>query len=293
MMTTALETTVEAVLPNGRTILYDDASHTYADSELGPLDSVTTVLGVLRKDALTWWGMRVGIAGTIGAMLDGSLGEVKGMPLEAFYDSTHPQHDQAKAVCEAHIVRAQRSTNHVRDRAGARGDGAHALFERLSRGEDPDLGALAERDRGYGMGVARFWLDAQPVEPRPEVIVASVELALAGRYDLRCVLPRDTELVVNAKTGKREVFPAGSGLFDLKTGKSVYDEALLQLGAYEGLSVMSGYEHTDFRAVIRACPDGSYEVKRSPATFEMFLGVLGAFRALESLKAAKPRRGRR
>jgi hypothetical protein len=88
-------------------------------------------------------------------------------------------------------------------------------------------------------------------------MVGSTEHGFAGRYDLRCVID-------------------GCHVrLDLKTGKRVYDEALLQ------------------RLVLRLDREGEFEIVESHATPDMFLGVLRAYQAVQALKKSRPRKPRR
>lgn len=223
-----------------------------------PVPSVTQILGVLAKPALPWWGMTVGVQGICRLHRDGEE-----IPW-----------DDPEGACK--LLTAHKLTvNHVRDAAAGRGTGAHDALEAwATQGTVPRPSAFPAADRGFVQALARALIALEPEPQASEVIVCSAEHRYAGRYDLRCRI--DGALC----------------RLDLKTGKRVYDEALLQLGAYEGAAVEMGEEPSDRLLVLRLDESGEFELVQSHATVDMFLDVKRAYDALQALKSSRPRKAR-
>lgn len=220
--------------------------------------SVTQVLGCLDKPALTWWGMKVGVAGTLELVQRGILNAGVVSP------------EQAVEQLTAHKL----TTNHQRNRAADRGKGVHDALEAYMR--DGIVPALADFDpsqHGYVQALAKWLWEVKPEFVKAEVVVGSATYGYAGRYDLLCTLPDE--------------FGGELARCDLKTGKRVYDTAFLQLAAYEEAAIECGEEPSDAQYVIRVGPDGSYEFKRSRVRFEDFRCVLACYQALQRVKAAQ------
>jgi hypothetical protein len=75
-------------------------------------------------------------------------------------------------------------------------------------------------------------------------------------------------------------------LFDYKTSKGIYpDSHFPQLEAYEAAYQCMGGDPTDSRLLVRLDKEGDYEIAKSCATFDTFLGVKSAFDAMADLKA--------
>jgi hypothetical protein len=139
-----------------------------------------------------------------------------------------------------------------------------------------------------------FIREVRPIPGGVEQIVGSLQHGFAGRGDLlRALVPAEVEVPIRkrVKQGKKTVFewttellPAGSYLMDAKTSVDVFDEAMLQVEAYEGAAVEGGFEPTDHRAIVRLGEDGRYEVVRSVATYDEFLAALQLYNALEKLR---------
>ncbi len=227
------------------------------DGEVVP--SVTTVLDVLAKPALTWWGQTIGVQGVC------HLHEL-GVEI--------PWGDPAgvtKLLTEHRIT-----VNHQRDAAATRGRSIHDALEAWAQhGTVPRLSDFPTEDRGYVQALAAAVMELRPECEATEVMVGSSVHKFAGRYDLRCRI--DGALV----------------RLDLKTGRRIYTEALVQLAAYELAAVEVGEEPSDRRLILRLGEDGSHEVAESFATGDMFLGILAAYNALQELKASKPKKPRK
>jgi hypothetical protein len=235
--------------------------------------SVTTVLDVLNKPALPWWGMKVGVEGTLSAYKSWGL-------------------DGATVDGIIEWLTAQKLTvNHVRDKAGARGQAVHDAFEAWARaGFKPDPSIYPDEERGYVEGLLAFLDDVPSIEPiAVEVLVASAQYGYAGRYDIRFRTSAEHDVVVHRTKRKittRKLAP-GTYLGDLKSSKDIYPSHARQLEAYERASVESGYEPTDGRGILHVSADGTYEFVRSWATLHDFLCVLYVWHSDEAMKARK------
>jgi hypothetical protein len=271
--------------------------------------SVTTVLGCLDKPALPWWGMKIGAQGVIelnerGLLTTAQDGKIAVAINGAWLYAT-PEN-----VCDL-LNREKLTVNHVRDKAGDRGQATHDAFEAWAalgtlpnpdaQVEDEEQGTrflYPEEERGYVEGLRKFCVDIGDAWTTGgvEIAVASVEHEFAGRYDLRGEVTRDVKLVTKATTQRGEplkrgpkytVVPGGTkGLVDLKTSKGIYGTHLMQLEAYEGGGIECGYDPTDWRAVLHVTADGLYEFKRAKATYDDFLAIRHTYAALERVKGA-------
>lgn len=250
--------------------------------------SVTTVLDVLHKPALTWWGQGIGIQGVLTLLERGRL-----IPDDLALMVANPTEHDVEFITGL-LTEEKLTTNHVRDKAGERGQSAHDLFERWAKtGAIPDERIVPLAEQGYTIGVKKFLADSGLVPDASEVTVGSIEHEFAGRYDLRAHFERDARVVARRMdSGKLHYteIPAGVTILgDLKTSKHVYDNHFIQLEAYEGAGVEDGYDPTDARGVLHVFPDGGYEFIRSDARYEHFLGILAAHRAMEEVKGWKTR----
>lgn len=220
--------------------------------------SVTQILGVLDKPALPWWGMQIGVKGL----------------LHLHQQGVEIPWDDDEGACKL-LTEYKLTVNHVRDTAASRGVGAHTGLEEWAQdGTVPRPSRFAPEDRGYAQALAKALIALRPEPEACEVIVGSAVHGFAGRYDLRCRI--DGKLC----------------RLDLKTGKRVYDIALLQLAGYEVAALEMGEEPADRLLVLRLGQSGEFEVVESHATPEMFLGVKAAYDAMQALKAARPRKSR-
>lgn len=220
--------------------------------------SVTQILGVLAKPALPWWGMTVGVDG---------LCQLQRQGVEI------PWADP-EGACKL-LTEYRLTVNHVKDAAATRGKSVHDALEAwATSGTVPRMSDFPADDRGFVQALAKALMAVQPECLSTEVMVGSGEHRYAGRYDLTCRV--DGALC----------------RLDLKTGKRVYDEALLQLAAYELAAVEMGEEPSERLLVLRLGTDGDYELVESHATGDQFLGVKRAFDALAALKDSRPRKAR-
>lgn len=220
--------------------------------------SVTQVLGCLAKDALPWWGMQVGVRGLL---------HLRNLGVEIPWDDD-------EGACKL-LIEHKLTVNHVVRTAAVRGQGAHdALEQWATDGRVPRPSEFPAEDRGFIQALARALMVLRPEVEATEVVVGSAVHGFAGRYDMRAV-----------SDGRRV-------RLDLKTGKAVYPTHMLQLAGYEIAALEMGEEPSDRQLVVRLGAGGEFEIVESHATGDMFLGVLAAYRSLQELKAAKPRKPR-
>jgi hypothetical protein len=260
----------ETITPSGFSIVFEDGepddkgkskrrSYTVNGEKLV---SVTTVLGCLDKPGLKYAAEKLGVQGAIILAQDGRL------PASV---------DGALSRMKAEDLRFWQ----VWDKKKDRGTLAHEDLLALATGAPlPDLDALEPEQRGFAQGVAGWFADARPVAIQQEQSVASVEHGFAGRHDLYCTIPT--------------LHPTARFLLDLKTTaelprdryenvKAPYPEMLLQLGGYEVARVESGYEPSDYQAVLRVDSTGATDLFVTVVDPSLYLGVLGAYKALKGV----------
>lgn len=258
--------------------------------------SVTTVLDVLNKPGLPWWGMKVGVRGVWELCRQDVLGSRSDWQTPYENRQVDPDWDYKGdawiEIDEARVIdlltRYKLTVNHQRDKAGDRGVVVHDAFETWCKtGIIPDPAMFAEEERGYVLGLRKFLTDIEPDSVAAEVMVGSLAHGYAGRYDARIYVPRKCEVVYKhtpKRGAHRAVLAPGTLLVDLKTSSGVYPSHELQLAAYELGSVECGYGPSDGRGIIHVMPDGNYEFFRARAEPQDFLDVLAAYRAIEKFK---------
>lgn len=272
-----------SVTPSGDTIEFESEPKRLYRVNGVEVPSVTQVLDCLHKPALIWWGQGVGVQGTLDLIASGELGRAGKNPIVILEGAFAPAtKDNVVPLLTKHKI----TVNHTRDAAGRRGSSVHAALEAWCvDGQYASPHAYPEEERGYVEGLNAFLADLNFRKGKPilsEVMVGSKEHGFAGRYDNSATL-NTSKLVVSAKKGTRDEFK-GSVLWDLKTSGKTYPTHQLQLAAYEGASVECGYPPTDHQLVVRVGSDGSYEVKKSGATLEDFLGIKAAYDVLRRVK---------
>ena len=254
--------------------------------------SVTTVLDVLRKDGLAWWGQGRGAQGVIDLFGLGALTTEIDWQDEKEY-IVIPQGEDNIVADEAAIVdllkQHKLTVNHRLDQAADRGVSVHDALETWARnGHMPNPEEFPETEKGYVQGLLNFIEDVNPAPMKCEVMVGSVKHQYAGRFDLVLgfVGPFEyTSKCYPKRADKREQFlETETVLCDLKTSKGVYTSHHLQLAAYELAAVEGGYSPTNRQAVIHVTANGKYELVFSTATAEQFLAVRSVYAALEGLK---------
>jgi hypothetical protein len=244
-------------------VKYDDASHRYwIDGTEVP--SVSKLLELTTpKDALGWWGMRVGMAALVHLAKNDQLAwpvlvnevyeeVLSGTPAKGRgVWRGRGKYRKYKTQLEYLVQEAKLTTNDIKETRGDEGTAIHEAIETIGTHDlIPDIGEFDEALRGYIQGVARWWLEQEPQFHRQEVIVASRRFAYAGRFDL------------DASTA-----PLGRALLDFKTSKSIYESHFEQLRLYE-LAEMELQEFVpkdrrisyDHLAAVHIRKDGTYEV---------------------------------
>lgn len=248
--------------------------------------SVTTVLDVLDKKGLPWWGQGVGIEGVLALYVDNRI------VYDSWSGGLFGAIDRLPATKEsvtALLTEHKLTVNHQRDKAGARGTAVHDAFELWCKnGAVPDPAMFPPIERGYVEGLLAFLTDVQPEPLAAEVMVGSVEHGFAGRYDARLRIPEECQVVYKitpAKGAHYATLEPGSILCDLKTSSGTYITHHKQLAAYELASVECGYEPTTAQGIIHVLPDGGYEFVRSEGKPEDFLTTLAEVKSQDSLTA--------
>jgi hypothetical protein len=256
--------------------------------------SVTTVLDVLAKDALTWWGMGVGAEGVLTLVQVGLLVPAKSATGVSVLACAGPDGSMVvagKADVVELLKKCKLTTNDVRDAGGDRGQSVHDAFELWCKeGVLPVPDLFPPHELPYVQGLLRFITESGARAVENEKIVGSHKHGFAGRFDVTIEYPADVEIVVHhtpVKGDQTAVLEAGIYLDDLKTSKDVYDSHFKQLEAYEAASVECGYEPTKGRGVIHVDAQGNYKRVPSPANFADYKAVLGVWKADESLKKRK------
>ncbi len=173
------------------------------------------------------------------------------------------------------------TVNHVKSAAGDRGTNVHSALEAYAEtGVIPDPQFYPAHERGYVKGVVAFLREARPEIELSEVMVASTD-GWAGRFDAVANLD-DVNVVVKTypkKTPKTDKV-SGRWLLDLKTSKGVYESYRIQTAAYRQGLVECGYGDVDHMGIVRVTSDGKYEMVESEASYEDYLAILEAYRAV-------------
>lgn len=271
--------------------------------------SVTTVLEVLAKPSLPWWGMFIGVEGMIDLTRRGEVrvAEVDGhfelvvavdgaweiATRETVVDSWDPgENPRWPEGRKGLLTQYKLTTNHVKKEAAARGTNVHDALERWAlTGTRPDINDFPPAQQGYVKGLLAFISDiGEAFEPKAfEVTVGSAEHGFAGRYDLEGLLTAPISVATKVypkKATKRITIPAGLWLWDLKTSKDVYDSHVLQLEAYEGARVECGLEPTYGRGVLQVSMKGEYQFVPSNVSLADYVAVLGAYHAQKRAEEA-------
>lgn len=245
--------------------------------------SVTEILRVLDKPALTWWGQNVGVS----AMLQ--LHQ-RGVNAAMLLNGKPPDMDMlewSKLISKQVLTKPeyQLTVNHIRNQASSRGLTVHTAFSYwAASGLYPAPMEFPEHEQGYVIALIKFLRDMSSLKPEGiELAVGSAEHGFAGRFDMRGVTSEPHEVVTKVYPkwpDKLVTIDPGLYLFDLKTSVDVFPEHALQLAAYELASVESGYSDTDGQLVIQLGADGRYQCREAHSSGEDFLAVKACFHAL-------------
>jgi hypothetical protein len=249
--------------------------------------SMSTVTKILDKPGLVHWGEKVGISLVQDLLRAGHVDLDFVLREEpALEDLRDPPWYAGEHLQE--IGKQKELTNYYRkDAASKRGNSVHDALEGWAMGgvlPDPDV--YAEHERGYVQGLRAFLEESKFVAEKSEVIVASVEHRVAGRFDLTGRIPEPVNLVyhLTEKNEKRKVFNPTSALVDLKTSKGVFGEYHLQTAGYKGCMVESGYEEPERGYILRVTKDGRYEFVDCAAEWLDFWWLRGLYDALQGIE---------
>ena len=264
-------------------LIYDDAKHKYTlNGNVVP--SVTAILGAtIPKDALTWWGFRVGLGAAVELCRLGKLSWpelmgghdtferiLAGDPSDEF--AVHPpvgSKVKKKTLIEHLAVSARMHPNAVRDAAAIRGTGMHDALVTLDLGDVPVVEDLPEHHRPFVQGLVRWWLDHEPQPEAIEHMVAHDELLYAGRPDL-FYTDRYGDLV----------------LCDLKTGKDVRpDTWFRQMEAYRQAWEHMGGRAPDRMENVLVRKDGTYTVYPARCNEAAWVSCVQQFHAAREFRA--------
>lgn len=248
--------------------------------------SASTVLQVLEKGGLSWWGMKVGVeglmelarrAGDTRLDIDDNTGELI---------EINPAGGRVLTVDDVieKLKTSKLTVHHVKGKAADRGTNVHSALELYAEaGTLPNPENYPENEAGYVRGLVEFLKDTNPIVHHSELMVAS-SAGFAGRFDMVASLAGEGVVKTYPKrTDKREEV-SGRWLLDLKTSKGVYPSYHLQLAGYEGAMEECGYGLVDQTGVVRVTDDGRYELVKGRATFEDFLAVLDVYRIIQRLE---------
>lgn len=255
-------------LPSGDTIAYRDRDHSYwrevntAGAKVtgsGRLTGISTVVAPLdfRPDNLIAWGARTDHAG-IAALCAEGLGCDTADEMRAALSFLR----DAEGIGEA-LAGAGLRWQDTRDQAADRGTRAHVLaLEALAAGRPvPDFDGIPEDERGYAQAVAGWWLDTEPLPVHSELVVADLDLGIAGRLDLVYLDGQETVLG------------------DLKTSGYLSGKFAAQAALYARCYRESGFGEIDRIEIVQAKPDGTYTQLRVECTEEDALAAVECYRA--------------
>jgi hypothetical protein len=262
-----------------KTIKFDTDKHEYVvDGEKVP--GVTTIIGkTMPKDALTWWGMRVGIASVIRLLREHDLSwpvlqsidpdhvidPLKIPPGEGHFTKSDRKRQKPRTLVEVMVVDNKLSTNHIRDQRGDEGSMTHDAIHKMGvEMELPNLSDYPEEQRPYLRALAKWWSDQEVEFLEQEILVASVDgpLAYGGTPDL-----------IALRDGKR-------GLYDFKTSKAVRESHHPQLVGYEKAYVECGGDPLEEKWVVNLRGDGTYEMEPCLATMELWDAMCAYYKQL-------------
>ena len=276
------------VTPSGIKVAYQsEPKRTYWVNET-EVPSVTTVLGILNKPQLVWWGMQRGVEGVIDLFAKGVLATAFDWDIDQEVLCVDGQGSASVEQIVDALKEHKLTVNHRLEKASERGVNVHDALEAwAATGAMPRPAEFPETERPYVEGLLKFLADVDPTPIRQEVMVGSVEHGFAGRFDLvmEAQSKEYTSRCYPKRANKREMLQQGMFLCDLKTSRGTYASHHLQLAAYELAAVEGGYPATDAQAVIHVTDTGKYEFVFSKATSDQFLAIRRAYQALEELDA--------
>lgn len=274
-------------LPNGQSVVYVDADHSYwrwnpKTGKRGKrLTGVTTAVKTLdyNPENLLRWAAKtqcVGIADLFLAAVEGdaNLSELDWLSTQ---ESIWRKLEEYELTFE-----------HVRDRAATRGTQVHQVaFQALGMGRPvPDLERLTPEERGHARAIMSFWLDYEPEPERVEQVVYSERLGVAGRLDfLGRLKGYDGLCVVDAKTGK--FLSAGAhaqvgGGYPLLAAESGFLKGPGLLGPADAVAAAKRVTPL----LLQTREDGTYDLIEATGTPESFELAVATYRAAGQINYA-------
>ena len=240
----------------------------YRNADGTRLPSVTTVIGQTlgwSKDGLIGWSYRAGV--------DAMAGEMAAFAADVKDTATMDLDVLAERAKE------RRAHQRQRDAAASAGTLAHAMIEANVNGEtmptvegvDPAVVEAAQRAFGRFLG---WYVRTDPTIMATEQALVDEERGFGGTFDAIATL------------GGAVV------LLDWKTGKDVYDEVVIQLGAYDHLAALRKLPAIDAAAVVNVPVDGDVQVVTVPRAQldlgrEAFFGLLAIYKNKRAMALSK------
>ncbi|MDH4104283.1 MAG: hypothetical protein OEV29_13025 [Thermoleophilia bacterium] len=251
--------------------------------------SMSTVTKCLDKPGLVHWGEKVGINLVQELVRQGKV-DLDYIKKFKPNDAHHPPWYGGEGLRE--IGNREKLTNyHMKDAAASRGNSVHQALEGWAMSgvlADPDV--YPEHERGFVVGLNKFLSESRFQPTMSEVIVASIEHKVAGRFDLLGNIPEPVELTyhLTEKNAYRKTFQPCSALVDLKTSAGVFEEYHLQVAGYRGCLIESGYLKDEAELptgyVLRVTLDGRYELVEVQAEWLDFWFLRGLYDALNGIR---------
>ena len=229
---------------------------------------VTTILSLLDKPALIWWGYKQGMDN-----FDRLMGQIAEF-------AKRPDLDGFSRELGEMIQNFKQTTLYdKRDRAADAGTLAHTMVEHHLQGMDvPDTKgmdkAVVEKAEGCFLTFLDWHKANQIKVLASEVELTSERLPYGGTID---------HVIISALTPQDRV-----DILDIKTGKDIYLEAKLQVRAYKPLweehhpnAMVAGFH------IVRLGPTGEFTHKYFPSLddkyFEIFTSLLNVSETLNIL----------
>jgi hypothetical protein len=263
-------------------VVYRDEDHRYwlrSQGEQVDIPSVTQIIGaVTPKDALAWWGMRVGFAGAVEMMRHVGWADIANAnepaeiirpklipPARQHFTKADRRRQKPRSLVEAWVVDAKRDTNRIVDEAADRGTDVHTALEAFAAGEVLSPREFPPERRGYIAGLNAWFVEQEPEVEEAEVLVGSWEHRFAGRYDANVRYPDGARV-----------------LTDLKTSSGVYVSHLLQLALYRvGYLELGLGPDFDRLEVLHVTEDGLYRLVPSRFTAPTVTAMVAFYHALQ------------
>jgi len=258
-------------------------------TEWHPVPSMSTVCKILDKPGLVYWAEKVGV-NLVQELLRENWADPEFIRKYVANEDKSPDWWGGEHLLEIGAQKGLRNWQ-IKEQAGGRGTSVHSALEGWAMsGSLPDPDAYPELEQGFVKGLNRFLVESRFEPVMSEVMVASVDHEVAGRFDMLGRFPADVELTyhLTAKNEYRRVFTRSelNDLIDLKTSKGVYEDHHLQVTGYMGCLVESGYDQAGRGFVLRVARDGRYELVRVESEWTDFWFLRGLYEGLNRIDLA-------